>query len=79
MKDEPAFPGMEYDNTAGQRYHYGMTLREYYAGCALQGVLSNKSRMGELSARNGPIKEFYADLAFEAFGIADAMIANDSV
>ena len=30
-----AFPGMEYDATAGQRYHYGMTLRDYFAGQAL--------------------------------------------
>ncbi len=39
-QDIQAFPGMEYDATAGQRYHSGMTLRDYFAGQALVGYLS---------------------------------------
>lgn len=69
-----AFPGMEYDTTAGQRYHYGMTLREWYAGMALQGLVSHES--------TEKIREMVEDtdytaaqaIASIAFGIADAMI-----
>ena len=30
--------GIEHDKTAGQRYHYGMTLRDFFAGQALAGT-----------------------------------------
>ena len=38
--DGMAFPGMEFDNTAGQRYHYGMTYRQWLIGQALAGACS---------------------------------------
>jgi len=73
MKDKPAFPrsafSLREEGTLLKTELYeGMTLREWYAGMALQGVfLSN--RYGEPE-----------DAAEYAFQIADAMISqtNDS-
>ena len=59
-----AFPGMEYDELAGQRYHYGMTLRDYFAGQALQGMIATLA---------GP-SAGHAHRAKAAYQLADAML-----
>jgi hypothetical protein len=43
-----------------------MTLRQWYAGMAMQGKLSG-----------GGIYDKWVDMAFDAFAIADAMIAYE--
>ena len=83
MKDKPAFP-QTIPNLAHEQAlvggafgsqatisHYGMTLREWYAGMALQGFMANKDRPTTLHAK---------DDAEWCFTIADAMISqtNDS-
>ena len=56
----PAFPGVD---EAGEPYN-GMTLRDYFAAKAMQGVLSFEA-----------IDEYNAnDVAFVAYGMADAML-----
>jgi len=40
MKDQPAFPFVAKDKT-GMMINTGMSLRDYFAGKALQGLLSN--------------------------------------
>ena len=46
-------------------YSKGITLRNYYAGLAMQAIHSN------------PARDYYdVDLAVEAYKIADAMIAE---
>lgn len=40
IKDEPASPCIE-ENDGG--HYYGLTKREYFAGIAMQGLLSNNS------------------------------------
>ncbi len=37
LANQPAFPISEHDSLV----HCGMTLRQYYAGLAMQGILSN--------------------------------------
>jgi len=37
----PAFPGMTYISQDGKKNPEGMTLRDYFAAAALQGILSN--------------------------------------
>ena len=59
-KNESAFPGMEYDETAGQRYHYGMTLRDYFAAAALNECLAATDTMRIAAER--------------AYQMADAML-----
>lgn len=53
----PAIPG------AKEFVFYGMSLRDYFAAAAMQGVLSRESRSGE-----------DADIAREAYAMADAMM-----
>jgi len=52
--------------------HQGMTLRDYFAGLALQGFVSNRQYSEMFSGNNGfPIPDFIAKTAYE---IADAML-----
>ncbi len=63
-----AFPGMEYDDTAGQRYHYGMELRDWFAGQALQGLLSHDENSYSTS------QWVFSDFAKYSYELADAMM-----
>ena len=75
MKDDggPAFPRpayTTYGHPGGAKDHpavKGMSLRDYFAGQALQGMMAN------------PEKDYYAvDAAREAYAYADAMLAERS-
>ena len=57
----PAFPVAD----MGQHGAYGMTLRDYFAAKAMQGIVANSNR-----------DYAWADLAAEAFALADAMLAT---
>lgn len=57
----PAFPV----TTTNLRGMYGMTLRDYFAAAALQGMLADKSR-------GYPHHEYASD----AYSFADAMMAE---
>ena len=56
MKDIPAFPNPHYNNV------YGMTLRDYFAAKALQGLLASEV--------NAPMQTF----AVRAYKIANEMM-----
>ncbi len=59
MKDGgPAFPHREYES---RPYYHGMSLRDYFAARALQGILANEA---------SPLHEIVA----AAYEIADAML-----
>jgi hypothetical protein len=60
----PAFPGFDLINQEGRRNPAGMTLRDYFAGQALAGILA--------SANFGTTKEWIGGKAYEA---ADSMLA----
>lgn len=60
----PAFPG----NPSMDIYtNLGMSLRDYFAGRAMQGWLSNPDCAN-------PTKEVIKALAVQSYGIADAML-----
>ena len=59
MKDIPAFPAMHFDLAEGE---HGMTLRDYFAAKALQGLLASEV--------NAPTNTF----AIRAYKVADAMM-----
>ena len=52
--NEPAFPLMSHTDCHGFRYEkqQGMTLRQYYAGLAMQGILSNAKVLSDKGAFN---------------------------
>ena len=73
LGNECAFPGMEYDETACQRYHYGITLRDYFAGQVISECLQEYNR----KLRNNecmPDSGWREGVALEAYSIADAML-----
>lgn len=49
-------------------HHQGMTLRDYFAGQALQGMMANQSLVDNFSS--------HPSMAKEAFVLADAMLAT---
>ena len=59
----PAFPYRETENSGQYWHHYGMTLRDYFAGQALAGVLSDWHPTATRQT------------ASQAYEIADAMLA----
>jgi len=62
MKNEPAFPNSHFSNV------YGMTLRDYFAAKAMQGMLSNPKLQAQiLTAGQSWIEE-------SAWAVADAML-----
>ncbi len=70
----PAFPTRNEAQIGPISYHYeGMTLRDYFAAKAMQGILSNASLLEVVD------QKFEADSTRDAvskyaFGVADAMI-----
>ena len=62
----PAFPCHDRHH---QLCYQGMTLRQWYAGMALQGILSNPKRHGQES-----IQVYIKD----SFKMSDAMIAHEA-
>jgi len=61
MKNPPAFSAL---NEVGLEKAYGMTLRDYFAAHAMQGICAS-----------GPSLEWSSDrLAAEAYDFADAML-----
>lgn len=67
LANQPAFPAQSHVKPNGEVHPFqsGMTLRQYYAGKALQGLLSDP-------AGNSPYERFASD----AVRLADALIAE---
>jgi hypothetical protein len=68
MKNPPAFPA-----PAGVSHitEQGMTLRDYFAAKALQGLLANPKLQKEILAQGGCLSGWIED---SAYGFADAML-----
>jgi len=68
QEEQNAFPALHLDA------HQGMTLRDYFAAKAMQGLFSS---IGEITkswsamARDIPLKDYISDYSYE---IADAML-----
>lgn len=66
--NEPAFPGVTYITLNGEKNPEGMTLRDYFAAKAMQGMLANpKLEKQILLAGKSWIEE-------SAWAVADAML-----
>lgn len=75
--DHRAFPGRAFDEDGQEWIHPGMTIREYFAAKALQGLLANPG-YGENATRAA--KDVGTDAltltAGAAVGFADALLAG---
>jgi hypothetical protein len=73
MKDKntPAFPFVAEDDT-GMMINMGMSLRDYFAAKAMQGLIAHEQKASHLSGAN--IGDFDVRVAFAAFRYADAMM-----
>lgn len=68
MDGGPAFPTENAHQTGTSTYHYqGMSLRDYLAAHAMSGLVANERFRGAS-----------ADVAEDAYRIADAMLATRS-
>jgi hypothetical protein len=69
MNKEPAFPVTGYSPDFN-----GMTLRDYFAARAMQGLIAHEQKASHLSGAN--IGDFDARVAFAAYRYADAMMSR---
>jgi hypothetical protein len=68
----PAFPTEQYNPSIMQMERKGgMTLRDYFAAKALQGLLANPKLQKEILAQGGCMSGWIED---SAYGFADAML-----
>jgi len=66
MKNPPAFPS-SIDNGETIKYMLGMTLRDYFAAQAMQGLMSRV--WGDM-----PTEELFNIWATSSYALADAML-----
>lgn len=72
--DEPAFPTVHYSASGAHSTVEGLTIRQWYAGMALQGLQNNPPL---INGKKLPSEErSEALLAQCAYAVADAMIAE---
>jgi hypothetical protein len=64
----PAFPAMHFDLADNE---HGMTLRDYFAAKAMQGLLANPKLQKEILAQGGCMSGWIED---SAYAFADAML-----
>jgi hypothetical protein len=69
MNNEPAFPAMHYDLADNE---HGLTMRDYFAAKAMQGLIAHEEQASRLSSAN--IGDFDERVAFAAYRYADAMM-----
>jgi len=67
----PAFPVFPETSGGHAAAFQGMTLRDYFAAKALQGLLANPKLQKEILAQGGCMSGWIED---SAYGFADAML-----
>ena len=71
MKNEPAFPYVVKNNLTADKVCTGMTLRDYFAGQVVVGLLNMSP---ELCEQNGLSRLTRSEIANKAYLYADAML-----
>jgi hypothetical protein len=68
----PAFPGTQYANgIQPSGFNQGITLRDYFAAKALQGLLANPKLSNEILKHGGAVGGWIED---SAWAFSDAML-----
>jgi len=76
-KSQPAFPTERWDITSQANYtEHGMTLRQWYAGMAMQGMCANSDISKSMDRVGLEPKEARESIVESAFKTADLMIAE---
>ncbi len=70
----PAFPSLDADSNS----FIGMSLRDYFAAKAMQGLLTNPALMNHARENGRMVANFHTGNIKAAFEIADMMIAERS-
>ena len=70
----PAFPGLDYINQHGKKNPEGMTLLDYFAAKAMQGMLSDANAIDEDTGKKLSIPDNAELIASAAYMMADAML-----
>jgi hypothetical protein len=73
MKDKntPAFPFVAEDES-GMMINMGMSMRDYFAAKAMQGLIAHEHKAHQLSGAN--LGDFDERVAFAAYRYADGMM-----
>ena len=71
----PAFPRAVREADGSTTYWHGMTLRDYFAAMAMQGLLANPRQLEPRDSDTGTVADVYA---YEAYVCADAMLKERS-
>jgi len=77
MTEKYAFPSV-----VGMNRFPGMTMRQWYAGMALQGIISNSKELDACFDLDEDLKEAVPigyEVVRRAFGFADVMIEEDKI
>lgn len=75
MKDNPqAFPVAVSERTESSFYEEGMTLRDYFAAKAAQGIMANPTEMESRLYTNTELESFEKSVAYFSYELADAML-----
>ena len=72
-KDKPAFPRIDLVY-ASEVPREGLTKREYFAGLAMQGIMSNATAIGVLNNTNESIPLIMESLAKKSIELADELL-----
>ena len=68
--NEPAFPSPRWEGWGSPQE--GMTLRDYFAAKAMQGLIAHEERAKQLGSHN--LGDFDVRVAVAAYRYADAML-----
>ena len=77
--NEPVTPHLTYNETSGHANGFveGMTIRQHYAGLAMQGLLSNADALKDIRKESGDDWDKYGEMvAAVAVALTDALIAQ---
>lgn len=72
---EPAFPFWTQGPTTGPETYYGITIRDWFAGIALQGILAS-DHLTDIEDLPWHHKENIGQLAIKSYEVADAMLSE---
>lgn len=71
----PAYPATETHEYFGDHGHIGMSLRDYFAGQALAGIMERMMQQVDAGHHNSDAAEIEKGIAILSYSLADAMIA----